>query len=148
MGKIYIHVRGKGVERLVEVVHLHDDATRNEETEDVRRGASKLVVARQGELDCDAEAFNGHDGNGTDKRADGEVHQWERAPVSWYDEVDHAQREDGHDKTIEQETYAVAALYRPLGEREQARWAHLVVARSARSGLPSQWVCLAARVVR
>lgn len=91
MKKEDVHVRGKGVKRLVEVVHLHNDAARDEETEDVRRGAPELVVPRQGKLDRDAEALDRHDRDGTDKGADGEVHERERAPVSRYDEVDHAQ---------------------------------------------------------
>lgn len=103
MEKIYVHVRGKGVERLVEVVHLYDDAARDEEAEDVCRGTSELVVPRQGKLDRDTEALDRHDRDGTDKRADGEVHERERASVSRDDEVYHAQREDGHNKTVEQE---------------------------------------------
>lgn len=101
-----VHVRGKGVERLVEVVHLDDDAARDEEAEDVCRGASELVVPRQSKLDRDTEALDRHDRDGTDKRADGEIHERERASVPRDDEVDHAQREDGHDETVEQESCA------------------------------------------
>lgn len=120
MGKKYVHVRGKGVERLVEVVHLYDDTARNEEAENVCRGASELVVPRQGKLDRDTEALDRHDRDGTDKRADGEIHERERASVPRYDEVDHAQGEDGHDETVEQESCTVGKLYE-LDGRENTR---------------------------
>lgn len=115
-----IHVRGKGVERLVKVIHLHDDAARDEEPEDVRCGASKLVVPRQCKLDRDTEALDRHDRHGTDKRADGEVHERERASVPRDDEVDHAQREDGHDETVEQKSCAENELYGLLGDNTRA----------------------------
>ena len=36
---------------------------------------AELIVAGKGELESDAESFDGHDGDGADRRADGEVNK-------------------------------------------------------------------------
>ena len=82
---------------------MDDDAATDEDGEDVRRWARELIVAREGELYCDAEALDRHDRDGADERADGYVHDRIGPAVSRDNDVDHDEAEDEHDQTVEHE---------------------------------------------
>jgi len=60
------HIGGECIQGFVEVVHLNEDTEGDDDTEDVGTWVCELVVATDSEFDCDAEAFDGHDGDGTD----------------------------------------------------------------------------------
>lgn len=97
------HVGGKRGQGLVKVVHLGQDADGRENHEDVCRGVRELVVAGKGQLERNAKGLDGHDGDGADGRADGEVDEGVSLAVDGGDSVDH---EDGkrHDrKGVQQE---------------------------------------------
>jgi hypothetical protein len=64
----------------------------------------ELVFAFKSEFDGDAETFYGHDGDGTDERADGDVDYGIGAAVSRDDDVYHDEREYKDSKTVHQET--------------------------------------------
>ena len=66
---MYLHVGGESVKSFVEVVHLNHYAETNHKSENIRADIYELIVTRDGELYCDAEALDGHDGNGANERA-------------------------------------------------------------------------------
>lgn len=59
------HIGGECIKGFVKVVHLNKDAEGNDDAEDVGTWVSELVFATEGEFDCYAEAFDGHDGDRT-----------------------------------------------------------------------------------
>lgn len=89
-----VHIRGKSVEGFVQVIRLHDNARRDEDAEEVCRGAGELVVAGECELDGDAEALDRHDRDRADERAYGDVDGRVRAAVLGDDDIDHNETED------------------------------------------------------
>lgn len=97
------HVGGEGVERLVEVVHLHEDAHNDDDPEHVCARVRELVVARERELDGDAEALDRHHAHAADEAADRDVYERVRAPVLGRDGVDHHEREHEHGEAEQQE---------------------------------------------
>lgn len=95
-----VHVGGEGIECLIEVVRLDDDAAGDENGKNVGRGSGELVVAGEGELDGDAEAFDGHDRYRADERADGDVDDGDRAAVAGHHSVYHDEAEDKDDEAV------------------------------------------------
>lgn len=95
-------MRGKRRQGLVEVVHLHKNADTRENHEDVCRGMLELVVASKGELDCDTKRLDGHDRDGSNSRADGEVDQWVLLSVDRSNPVDHNCRKHNDNEAVEQ----------------------------------------------
>ena len=67
------HVGAELVERLVEVVHLHEDADDRHEGKAVGARMRELVVAIHRELERHAEALDAHHGHAADEGADGEI---------------------------------------------------------------------------
>ena len=63
----HAHVGGKGVQCLIEVVHLHQDADDHDNGEDIRARVCQLVLPGKSELECNSEPFDGHDGDRADK---------------------------------------------------------------------------------
>ena len=49
----------------------------------------ELIIAVESEFESNAEAFDGHDGYGADKRANGDVDQWCRTTIFRRDSIDH-----------------------------------------------------------
>ncbi|EJT45341.1 hypothetical protein A1Q1_06104 [Trichosporon asahii var. asahii CBS 2479] len=91
------------VERLVEVVHLDQDARHDDDAENVRADVRELVVARDRELERDTKALDGHDGHGTDERADREVHHGILSSIARHDAENHKRREHGDKAEVQQE---------------------------------------------
>lgn len=83
---------------------MHDDAQSNDETKDVGTRKGKLIIASESEFDRDTETFDGHNRDGTDHGADGDVDYWIGATVSGDDDVDHDEREYKDSKAVHQET--------------------------------------------
>jgi hypothetical protein len=81
-------------ERLVEVVHLGQDADYYHNRKDVGARVGELVIAGERELEGNAEALDRHDGNAADGGADGEVDHGVALSVDWRDLVDHYGGED------------------------------------------------------
>lgn len=98
-----VHVCVELTQRLVKVVHLGQNAHRGDEDEDVSAWVGELVASGKSELDGDTDALDGHDGNGSDGAADGEVHERVLASVARRDAVDHDNGEDGHEDAVEEE---------------------------------------------
>lgn len=92
-----IHVGWKLAERLVEVIHLRQDADSRDNHKHIGRSVSELVVARKSQLQSDAERFDGHDRDGSHKRADTEVYEWVMLSVDRSNLVNHENGE-GRDR--------------------------------------------------
>ena len=97
------HVRTKLAQRLIEVVHLCQDADYHDNAENVGGGGGELVVAAESHLNGDAEALDGHDGDGADSAADAEVNHWILLTVQRRDAVDHDEGEERHNDAVEEE---------------------------------------------
>jgi hypothetical protein len=63
----------------------------------------ELVVAGEGELEGNAEAFDCHDRNAANGRADGEVDHWVALSIDWRDLVDHYGGKDGNKHAVNHE---------------------------------------------
>ena len=98
-----LHVRGEMAQRLVEVVHLRQDAHGGDDHEDVCRGVRELIVPVERQLQGDAESLDRHDGDGADEGADAQEDQGVLLPVDGRDLVDGDERVRGDDSQIEQE---------------------------------------------
>lgn len=64
----------------------------------------KLILAGEGQLECNPEGFQCHDGHSTSGCADRQVVDWIRGAVFWTNEVDHGDRKYCGDEAEEQET--------------------------------------------
>lgn len=87
---------------LVKVVHLRHNTAYNHNDEHVSRGVRELVVPSEGHLQGNAKGFDGHDGDGSGGRADGEVYQRVLAAVLRGDFVYHYGAESGDEDTVEE----------------------------------------------
>lgn len=65
----------------------------------------ELVVPSKCELEGNSEGFDRHDGDGADGRADGDIYQRVRFPISWCDSVDHYDGKNGNHEAIYEETW-------------------------------------------
>lgn len=63
----------------------------------------ELVVASEGELQCDAEGLDGHDGDGPDSRANREVDQCVLLAVLGRNLIYHDDGEDDNQTGVEKE---------------------------------------------
>lgn len=97
-----VHIGAELAQRLIEVVHLREDADHDGDAEDVRAGRRELVVAAEGELHGDTEALDGHDGDAADGTADAEVDHGVLLAVLGGDSVDHDHRKGRHYYAVEQ----------------------------------------------
>ena len=95
-----VHVCGEGVEGLVEVVHLHQDADRHGDAEDVRAWVIELVVPGEREFHGYAEPFDGHYRDRADEGAYGDVYGGICPAVLGHHEVNHDERKDEDRETI------------------------------------------------
>lgn len=82
------------------------DAAANDDRKDIGAQVRELIVASEGELERDAKAFDGHDGNGACQRADGHVDQWRLGAVCGADFVDEHEADGRRDNAIEYECCA------------------------------------------
>lgn len=98
-----VHVGGELAERLVEVVHLRQDADGRDNHKHVGRRVGKLVVPGKRQLEGDAKGLDGHDRDGADGRADAQVDERVLLAVSRRHLVDHDTREHADDEGIQQE---------------------------------------------
>lgn len=89
MPKETLHVTREAGEGLVEIVHLSQDADSCQNHKDVGRRVAELIVAGKGELEGNAKSLDGHDGDGADGRANGEVNEGVLLPVDRGDLVNH-----------------------------------------------------------
>lgn len=104
-------------QRLVKVVHLGEDADCRDKDKDVGAGVGELVVASQGQLDGNTDALDGHDGDGSDGAADGNVDQRVLASITRAHAVDHDCREDDDQQHIEEEACPVSVSVSRFGTR-------------------------------
>lgn len=88
---------------LVEIVHLDGDAPDDGDGKDPRPGAPQLVVARERQLERDAEPFDRHDRDGPDERTDRDVHERVRRAVFRRDAVDGVERVRQDDEAVKHE---------------------------------------------
>lgn len=88
---------------LVEVVHLRQNADDCDENKDVGAGVGELVVTGKGQLDGNTDTLDGHDGDGADGAADGNIDQRVLASITRAHAVDHDSREDDDQQHIEEE---------------------------------------------
>ena len=98
-----VHVGGELAQRFVEVVHLGQDTHHNHNGEDVCGWMSKLVFAAKREFQSNAEAFDSHDGDGADGRANADVNHGIFLPINRGDLIDHDHCEKRDDGDIDQE---------------------------------------------
>lgn len=103
MQKTGVHVSVELAQSLVEVVHLRQNADDRDKDEDVCAGMGELVVTSKCQLDGDTDTLDGHDGDGTDGAADGNVNQRVLASVARAYAVDHDSREDDDQNHVEKE---------------------------------------------
>lgn len=101
--KTGLHVGRELAQCLVQVVHLCENATHDQDDEGVCRRVSKLVVAREGHLERQTERLDEHDGHGAGCRADGDVNERVLAAVLGCDLVNHEDGEDGDEQAVEEE---------------------------------------------
>ena len=94
--KVILHRCRKLVQGLVKVVHLGQDAETGDNGEDISRGMRELVIPAQGQFHGNAKRLDGHDGDGADGRADGDVDKRVLLPIHRSYPVDHHGRVDGH----------------------------------------------------
>lgn len=99
-----IHVCWELAERLVEVVHLCENAHARDDHENVGRGMGELVVAGESQLQGDAEGLDGHDRHGSHEGADAEVDERVLLSVDGRDFVDHEDGEGSDRNGVNQET--------------------------------------------
>ena len=84
-----VHLRRESCQRFVEVVHLNKNADGRQDHENVSGGVSELVMPGKSELHRNAEGLDGHDGDGSNGRADREVDQRVFLAVNGRNLVDH-----------------------------------------------------------
>lgn len=99
-----VHIGAVGRQRLVEVIHLRENADYDHNRKDVCGRVGELIVAAEGELERNAKAFDRHDRYGSYCRADADVHHGVLLPVYGRNLVYHDQREYQHDRAVRQET--------------------------------------------
>jgi hypothetical protein len=99
----FLHVRGELTQRLVEVVHLRENAPYNHDDEDICGRMRELVVARKGHLERQTERLDEHDGHGAGGRANGEVDERVLATILGRDLVNHEDGENGDEEAVEEE---------------------------------------------
>lgn len=99
-----IHVRAELAQRLVEVVHLRENADHHHNPKDISRRMAELVVPAQGQFDRDSEALDGHDGYTAHAGADAEIDHGVLLAVDRRDLVDHDNRECRDKGAIYQKT--------------------------------------------
>lgn len=98
-----VHIGVELTQGLVEVVHLRQDADNRDENKDVGAGMSELVVASKSQLDGNANTLDGHDGDGSDGAADGNIDERVLASITRAYAIDHDGREDNDQQHIEEE---------------------------------------------
>ncbi len=71
-----VHVGRERVESFVEVIHLDHYADANDDPEEIGADVYELIIASKGELHGNAEAFDCHDRDRANKRANGDIYKW------------------------------------------------------------------------
>lgn len=105
-----LHVGRERSESLVKVIHLRQDADCRENHKDIGRRVRELVVASECELKSNAKGLDGHDRDGADGRADGQVDQGVSLAVDGGNSVDHQDGKSHDSKGIQQETWSLSSL--------------------------------------
>jgi hypothetical protein len=121
------HIRGKLTQRLVEVIHLSQDAGDDDDDEDISGRMGKLIVTVECHLQCCAKRLDSHDGDGAGGGADGEVNERILATIFGRNFVDHEDGENGNEAAIYEETFERASQQdcswnRLLGVAELHTW--------------------------
>lgn len=107
---LYLHVGRERGEGLVKVVHLRQNADCRENHKDVGRRVRELVVASKCELQSNAKGLDGHDRDGADGGADGEVDQGVSLAVHGGNSVDHENGKSHDSKGVQKETWSSSSL--------------------------------------
>jgi hypothetical protein len=95
-----VHVCGKLAKSLIQVVHLREDTNDGDNDEHVCRGVRELVLALERHFQSNAKGFDGHDGDGSSRGADGQVNERVLSAVLGCDLVDHEDGKDGHKSAV------------------------------------------------
>lgn len=90
-------------QRLVEVVHLCENAAHNHDDEHISRRMRKLVVTRKRHLERQSKRLDEHDRHGARRRADGEVNERVFATILGRNLVDHEDGKDRDEEAVEEE---------------------------------------------
>jgi hypothetical protein len=91
--------------RLIEVVHLRENATDDHNDENVCRRMRELVITRKRHLERQTKCLDEHDRHRAGRGADGKVDEGVLAAVLGRNLVDHEDREDGNEEAIEEEAW-------------------------------------------
>jgi hypothetical protein len=67
---------------------------------------AELVVAGKGKLESDTKSLDGHDGDGSNGRADRKVDDRVSLAVDWSDPINHEDGESNNSEGIEEEAYS------------------------------------------
>ena len=108
VGGVDVHISTILAQRLVEVIHLRENADYDNNGEDVGRGVRELVVAADCQLERNPEAFDGHDGDAADGAADGDVDHGVFLAVLGGDLVNHDHREECDHEAVKQKAYTLS----------------------------------------
>ena len=100
-----VHIGAKSGQSFVKVIHLGGDADGDHDGEDVGGRSAELVISAKGHLQGQAKALDGHDGDGADEGADGDVDHGVRAAVARRNSVYHDEAEDEDDETVHHEAW-------------------------------------------
>lgn len=106
IAEINLHVGWELAQRLVEVVHLRQNAHSRNNHEYVGRSVSELIVAGECQLQSNAECLDGHDRDGPHEGADAEVNKWVVFAIDRSDFVNHEDGECRNRDRIYQEAWA------------------------------------------
>lgn len=98
-----IHVGRELAQSLVKVVHLRHNAAYDHDDEHVGRGMCELIVPVESHFQSNAKGLDGHDGDGSGSRADGQIYQRVFAAVLGGNLVNHDGAEGGDKGTVEEE---------------------------------------------
>lgn len=85
----HVHICWELAECFVKIVHLGQNADAGDDHEHIGRGVGKLIVAGKGQLEGNAECFDGHDRNRSHEGADAEVDEWVLLSIDGRYLVDH-----------------------------------------------------------
>ena len=105
-----VHIGRKGVEGLVEIVELDNDAENHHNSKDVGARVRELIFTAKRELDGDAKTFYRHDRHGTRYGTDGDVDHGIFLAMFGYNMVDHDEAEDKRGEAEHEEAYTSSAV--------------------------------------
>lgn len=101
---LHSHRSREGIQCLVEVVHLRQNAESGHNGKDVGGCVDELVVAANGQFHRNTEGLDGHDGNRSNSGANRDVDERVLFAIDGRNSVDHQSREDRNCDTVEKES--------------------------------------------